>query len=40
VPVVLARQQFLKQLEEAPTDPVVGKAVELLDRLLERLPLP
>jgi hypothetical protein len=39
VPVVLARQQFLKELEERPSDPVVSRAAELLDRVLERLPL-
>jgi hypothetical protein len=39
VPVVLARQQFLKDLEERPSDPVVNRAAELLDRLLEGLPL-
>ena len=38
VPVVLARQQFLKDLLERPSDPVVNKAAELLDRVLERLP--
>jgi hypothetical protein len=39
VPVVLARQQFLKDLDERPSDPVVSRAAELLDRVLERLPL-
>jgi hypothetical protein len=39
VPVVLARQQFLKELEEQPSDPVVSRASELLDHVLERLPL-
>lgn len=39
VPVVLARQQFLKELEERPSDPVVKRAAELLDRLIEVLPL-
>jgi chorismate-pyruvate lyase len=39
VPVVLARQQFLKELEERPSDPVVSRAAHLLDRVLERLPL-
>jgi hypothetical protein len=39
VPVVLARQQFQKEMEERPSDPVVSRAAELLDRLLERLPL-
>ena len=39
VPVVLARQQFLKDLEVDPADPVLNKAVELLDQVLKRLPL-
>jgi hypothetical protein len=39
VPVVLARQQFMRDVEESPTDPVVSRAVELLDRVLERLPM-
>ena len=39
VPVVLARQQFLKDLEERPSDPMVSRAAELLDRVLERLTL-
>jgi hypothetical protein len=39
VPVVLARQQFLKDLEDRPSDPVVTRAAELLDQVLERLPL-
>jgi hypothetical protein len=39
VAVVLARQQLLKDLEAGPSDPVVGQAAELLDRVLERLPL-
>jgi hypothetical protein len=39
VPIVLARQQLLKDLEERPSDPVVNGAAELLDRVLERLPL-
>jgi hypothetical protein len=39
VPVVLARQQFLKDLEARPSDPVVSRAVELLDGVLGRLPL-
>jgi C4-dicarboxylate-specific signal transduction histidine kinase len=38
VPVVLARQQFLKDLLERPSDPVMNKAAELLERVLERLP--
>ena len=39
VPVVLAHQQFLKDKEEGTVDPVVDRAAELLDRVLERLPL-
>lgn len=39
VPVVLARQQFLKDLEARPSDPVVSRAAELLDLVLGRLPL-
>lgn len=39
VPVVLARQQFLKDLEASPSDPVVTRAAELLDGVLEHLPL-
>lgn len=39
VPVVLARQQFLKDLEERPSDPMANRAAELLDRVLERLPV-
>jgi hypothetical protein len=39
VPVVLARQQFLKDLEAHPSDPVVSRAAELLDHVLGRLPL-
>lgn len=39
VPVVLARQQFLKDLEASSSDPVVTRAAELLDGVLERLPL-
>jgi len=38
VPVVLARQQFLKDLVDRPSDPVVDRAAELLDQVLERLP--
>jgi hypothetical protein len=38
VPVVLARQQFREQLEEGPEDPLMSRAAELLDRVLERLP--
>lgn len=39
VPVVLARQHFLKDLDEDSADPVVNRAVELLDGVLQRLPL-
>jgi hypothetical protein len=39
VPVVLARQQLLKDLEARPSDPVVTGAAELLDQVLGRLPL-
>jgi hypothetical protein len=39
VPVVLARQQFLKQQEEHPDDLVVTRAVKLLDAVVARLPL-
>ena len=39
VPVVLARQQFLKQQQEPSEDPVADRAVELLDLVLARLPL-
>jgi hypothetical protein len=38
VPVVIARQQLLKDLEAFPTEPVVSRATELLDHLLEHLP--
>jgi hypothetical protein len=39
VPVVLARQQFLHELESNRSDPVVNRAAELLDNVLGRLPL-
>jgi hypothetical protein len=39
VPVVLARQQFLKDLEARPSDQVLSRAAQLLDHVLERLPL-
>jgi hypothetical protein len=39
VPVVLARQQFMRDVEERPADPVASRAVELLDRVLERIPV-
>ena len=39
VPIVLARQQLLKDLEARPSDPVAGRAVELLDQVLRRLPM-
>jgi hypothetical protein len=38
VPVVLARQQLLKDLETSASDPVVSRAAELLDLVLDRLP--
>lgn len=38
VPVILARQHFLKDLVERPSDPVLNQAAELLDRVLQRLP--
>jgi hypothetical protein len=38
VPVVLARQQLLKDLVARPSDPVVTEAAELLERVLGRLP--
>jgi hypothetical protein len=39
VAVVLARQQLIKDREARPSDPVLSRAVELLDHVLERLPL-
>jgi hypothetical protein len=39
VPVVLAHQQLLKDLERSASDPVRGRATELLDLVLKRLPL-
>lgn len=39
VPVVIARQQLLKDLEAFPAEPVMSRATDLLDRVLERLPL-
>jgi hypothetical protein len=39
VPVVLARQQLLRDLEKLPSDDVVRRAAELLDHVLERVPL-
>jgi hypothetical protein len=39
VPVVLAHQQLLKGLEGSASDPVLSRAAELLDVVLERLPL-
>jgi hypothetical protein len=39
VPVVLARQQLLKDVEATASDPVITRAAELLDLVLERLPL-
>ena len=38
-PVVVARQQFLKDIDANRSDPVVSRAVELLGELLVRLPL-
>jgi hypothetical protein len=39
VAVVLARQQLLRHLEEGPSDDAARRAAELLDHVLERLPL-
>ena len=39
VSVVLAHQEFLKELQERPSDPVVDRAADLLDQVLRRLPL-
>ena len=39
VAVVLARQQFSGDLAARPNDPTLVRAAELLDRVLERLPL-
>ena len=39
VAVVLARQQFDEDLKTRPEDPVITRAADLLDRVLERLPL-
>jgi hypothetical protein len=39
VAVVLARQQLLRDLEELPSEDAVRRAAELLDHVLERLPL-
>jgi hypothetical protein len=39
VPVVIARQQFLKELEERTADPVATQAADLLYRVLQHLPL-
>jgi hypothetical protein len=38
VPVVLARQSLLRDLEESPDEDVSRRAVELLDGVLQRLP--
>jgi hypothetical protein len=38
VPVVVARQQLLKDLETRPSDLVVSRAAEFLDGVLGRLP--
>ncbi len=39
VAVVLARQQLLKDQEPDPEDAVATRAAELLDRVLEQLPM-
>lgn len=39
VPVVLARQQIVKDLEARPSDPLLSRAAELLDHVLLRLPV-
>jgi hypothetical protein len=39
VAVVLARQELIKEQEARPSDPVLSRAAELLDRVLERLPV-
>jgi hypothetical protein len=39
VPVVLARQHLLRDVEATASDPVMTRAAELLDLVLERLPL-
>jgi hypothetical protein len=39
VPAVLAHQKVLKDLEGSASDPVLSRAAELLDLVLERLPL-
>jgi hypothetical protein len=39
VAVVLARRNFFKDLEGHPDDRVLTRATELLDGVLERLPL-
>lgn len=38
VPVVLAHQQFLKDLAEGPSGPIANRAAELLELVLDRLP--
>jgi hypothetical protein len=39
VAVVLARQHLVEEQVARPSDPLLGRAVELLDRVLERLPV-
>jgi hypothetical protein len=39
VAVVLARQQLITEQEARPSDPVLSRAVELLDLVLQRLPV-
>jgi hypothetical protein len=39
VPVVLARQHLLRDREATASDPAMSRAAELLDLVLERLPL-
>jgi hypothetical protein len=39
VPVVLAHQQLVRDLEARPSDPVVAGAADLLEQVLGRLPL-
>lgn len=37
VPVVVARQQILKELEEQPSEPLLSRAAEFLDHVLRRM---
>jgi hypothetical protein len=39
VPVVLAHQRLVTDLEEHPSDPVMARAADLLKQVLGRLPL-